>query len=151
MLVLVGVLGVVGVRLSAAGPPAKRIHWQKDLDAAHQVSLRENKPILLVISADWCHHCRKLWRNTLNDPKLADHVDASFVPVHLDFDRNKRIAKALEVRSIPSSIVLSPRADLLGRMVGHVKPDDFRTALQDAARLQRQIEQARLSAHSNTP
>ena len=125
VLVMLAVAAVSGFLCRSAfrgRPDAQRIHWQTDLNAAHRVSLQENKPMLLVISADWCTHCRKLWTNTLDDPELANHVNASFVSVRLDLDRNKRIAKILGVRSIPCSIVLSPRADLLGRLTGHAEP-----------------------------
>lgn len=150
-LTVVAVSGFLAVQLSAADPDAKKIRWFNDLDAAHRVSLQENRPMLLVISADWCRHCRKLSSNTLTDPELVDHVNASFVPVQLDLDRNKRIAKVLGVRSIPCSIVLSPRADLLGRIAGHAEPAKYRETLRASRRLQEQIEQANLSAQSGTP
>ncbi len=107
--------------------------------------------MLLVISANWCPHCRKLEQNTLIDPGVADYVNASFIPVRLDFDRNKRIAKILEVQSIPCTIVLSPQADLLGRIVGHVEPAKFQKALQAARRLQERIEPVSKTVQSNRP
>ncbi len=59
------VLSVVAVAtFTIAGPIAslfndtpKEIQWQTDLNEAHQQSVLENRPMLLVFDADWC----RLW------------------------------------------------------------------------------------------
>src|SRR5690606_17865730 len=61
-----GALGIVFlvvcvVRLNAADPAANQgVAWQPNLKAAHKVAVRDNKPLLLVFGAEWCHFCTKL-------------------------------------------------------------------------------------------
>jgi hypothetical protein len=52
-------------------------------------------------------------------------INERFVPVHLDFDKSKPIAKALEVKGIPSSLVISTDADVLSRKDGFAKSEDY--------------------------
>jgi hypothetical protein len=82
---------------------------------------------------------------TLADPKLVAYVNKTFIPVGLEFDSNKRTARVLEIDSLPSSIVLTPEADLVGRIVGHVDSRQYQSTLQRAIELKTHIEQAGLS------
>lgn len=98
--------------------PQNQLKWQSNLQSAHKVATAENKPMLLVFGADWCHYCKKLERETLNSNEIAQYVNETFVPVHLDADKDKKVAEILKVSSLPCTIVLSPEANLLGRIDG---------------------------------
>ncbi|QDT66432.1 thioredoxin family protein [Calycomorphotria hydatis] len=119
--------------------PQGPVAWQKDLYTAHSLSVQSNKPVLVVFGAEWCRFCKKLEGNTLSNPVMAGYVNENFVPVHLDFDQDKKIAQILEVKSIPCTVILSPKADLLGRVVGFKEPKDFWENLEDARELQSKI------------
>lgn len=131
---------------SAKTPAApSRIIWETDLNKAHELSVKTGKPILIVFGASWCSHCRKMTDETLADPKLVEYVNKTFIPVGLEFDQNKRTARILEIDSLPSSIVLTPEADLVGRIVGHVDSRQYQSTLQRAIELKTNIEQVGLS------
>jgi thiol:disulfide interchange protein len=113
--------------IATSAPPAlgrslfkssKAIVWQPNLQTAHRHAIAENKPIMIVFGADWCGFCTKLEKQTLSSPDVAQYVNDNFVSLHLDFDKEKRIREILEVESIPCIVVLSPNADLLGRISG---------------------------------
>ncbi|MEM7810168.1 MAG: thioredoxin family protein [Planctomycetota bacterium] len=127
----------------AADAPAG---WQTDIYAAHQASLKTGKPMVVVVGAEWCHFCKKLENETLVDPTMAGYIGANFVPVHLDFDQNKPIAKVLEIQSIPSTVILSPEADLLGRVDGFQVPRDYWERLEDARELHSKVSPAGYTA-----
>lgn len=128
----------------AKGDDAPSVEWKRDLRAAHAEAKATNRPILVVFGADWCRYCGKLEKQTLGDPAVGKLVAESFVPVALDYDRDREIARILEVKSLPSTIVLSPDTDLLGRLVGFVEADRYRESLLAARNLQGRIEQIRL-------
>lgn len=104
--------------ISLARPAENQLKWQANLQAAHKVASTQNKPMLLVFGADWCHFCKKLERETLNSNEIAKYVNEAFVPVHLDVDKDVKVSQILKVSSLPCTIVLSPNADLLGRIEG---------------------------------
>jgi hypothetical protein len=53
---------------------------------------------------------------------------------------NAEVAEILEVERIPCSIALSPRADLLGRVVGYVNTVQYRETLGQVRALQARVE-----------
>ena len=86
--------------------------------------------------------CKKLEKTTLRDPDMVRYINATFVPVHIDVDKQKRVAEILEVESLPCTIVLSPEADLLGRFEGFDKPAGLHKKLAAAKKLQGRVAAA---------
>ena len=155
-IVPLAVLGVVAVAtFTIAGPIASlftdqpnEIQWQTDLNEAHQQAVLENRPMLLVFDADWCKYCDKMDEATFKDSSVANYVNEKFVPVHLDLADNMKIAEILEIKRIPCPIALSPRADLLGRVVGYVNTVQYRETLGRVRALQARVER-KLAAQRN--
>ena len=145
-LMLALLTGFVGIPVMAEFSGSGAIDWQSDLQKAHQQSVASNKPLLIVFGAKWCGYCRKLETDTLSDQQLAKYVNDSFVPLHLDLERDRRVATILEVKSVPCTIVLSPQSDLLGRLVGYVEAEKYQTVLKRTQQLQKQIELTRQTA-----
>jgi thioredoxin-related protein len=113
-------------------PNGKAIGWQSDIIAAHKVSLKEGRPLLVVFSADWCGYCKKLEKETFLERQTVEYINSKFVPVRLDFDAQRRIADILEVKSLPTTVILNSEADLLGTIVGYVKTEQYRKSLAAA-------------------
>ena len=130
----------------AAEPPAGPVHWQTDLKAAHEASVESDKPMVIVFGAEWCGYCRKLESETLSDRALAGSLNTRFIPVHLDFDEHRKVAEVLEVKSIPHVVVLSPEADLLGRVVGYRDRKSFTGSLAKARVMHDRLRKLRVAA-----
>ena len=116
-----------------------KVHWQSDLRVAHRLATADDRPMLIVFGADWCGYCKKLEQKTLGRKELAEYVNTKFVPVHVDFDKEPRIAEILEVRTLPCTIVLSPKADLIGRLDGYVEHEQYTELLEGALAMQQRI------------
>lgn len=112
-----GTLASVASAESAA-LPIQKLKWHKNLKAAHKLSIETDKPLLIVFGASWCHYCHKLEKETLADKRLVAAIERDFIPVQLDFDRDAKVAKILEVEHLPCTVVLSPEADLLQKSEG---------------------------------
>lgn len=130
----------------AADAPVAKVAWQTDLKAAQKVAEKTGRPMMLVFRADWCTHCNRFEAKTLGNPTMAEFINSDFVPVHLDFDKEQKTAEILEVEALPCTVILSPQADLLGRVVGAKPPKDLWEVLQDAKDEQVRIRQARFAA-----
>ena len=148
-LIVTLLIGLAGFQLIAAPfslhrkqtrKPVKGLQWHSDLNSAHEDSLKTNKPMLLVFHADWCGYCTKLEATTLAEPGMVKYVNTKFVPVHLDLDKEPKIARILEVKSIPCSVVLSPDADLLGKLVGFADSRQYRRTLENTERLHKLLQ-----------
>ncbi|MHC4875612.1 MAG: thioredoxin family protein [Planctomycetota bacterium] len=127
--------------VATATKSAAGVKWQTDLKAAHQLSVALNRPMLIVFGADWCSYCRKMERTTLAEADVIKQINAKFVPVHLDLDDNGHTAEILEVKRIPCTVALSPRADLLGRLTGYVSRKQYGESLNRVLDLHRKVDQ----------
>ena len=136
------VAGALSGALAAGFPGLTRVQWHDDLQTAHRSAVSQDKPLLLVFGAEWCGYCKKLEQKTLGRRPMVDYVNQTFVPVHLDFDRDPQIAEILDVKSLPCTVILSPEADLLGRLEGYVEHDEYRQVLDRALEVQTRVRQA---------
>jgi len=133
--------GATAFAIADAADKPGAIHWQKDIYEAHDQAVKSGRPMLVVFGAEWCTFCKKFEAGTLSNATMAGYVNENFVPVHVDFDEDRRVADILEVKQIPCTVILSPEADLLGRVIGHQVPRDYWERLEDARELQAEISQ----------
>lgn len=131
---VLGGVGLYGLSNTSAFalPTAPKIKWHNDLKSAYKIGKTRDKPLLILFSATWCTYCHKLIRESLGDKKMVEFVESQFVPVLLDFDKDNKVAKILEVESLPCTVVLSPQADLLLQVNGFQKTVAYRETLQTA-------------------
>ncbi len=122
-----------------SSPKVRSSDWLHDLQVARRVSAATGRPMLLVFGGPQCVYCRKLENEVLNDPKMADFIRQGFVPVHLDIYKDERAAKILEVKQIPTSIILSPNADLLGSIEGFVTVTPYLDVLKQSLEFQKSL------------
>jgi thiol-disulfide isomerase/thioredoxin len=48
------------------------------------------RPLFLKFGSEWCGPCRKLDSTTMRDPKVVASLNAGFIPVKLDGDKESR-------------------------------------------------------------
>jgi thiol:disulfide interchange protein len=135
-------LSLLNGQINAADKGQPGLEWQPDLHSAHRLAVQSNKPMLLVFGAEWCGWCKRLEKTTLEDPHMVEYINSTFVPIRIDVDQQKRVAEILEVSALPCTIVLSPQADLLGRIEGFELPADLYKKLAAAKKRQEHVSPA---------
>jgi len=106
------------------------IHWLDWDYEAFQRAKRENKLILLDISAVWCHWCHRLDHDTYAVPDIAEYVEANFIPIRVDTDRRPDINRRYNMGGWPTTAFLTPD----GRPIGggtYFPPEQMRQLLRD--------------------
>ncbi len=136
------------VPIASAATGATKVPWQKSLKAAQKLALQQDKPMMVVFGASWCTYCHKLDRETFADKRIATFIEREFIPVHLDFDKEPKIAKILEVERLPCTVFLTPQADLLLRSEGFANAKDFQSTLSSVLDKRTEIQQVRASTIS---
>ena len=58
-----------------------KIKWAKDYKDAIEKSVKQNKPIMFIISRDTCKYCIKLENTTFQDDKIIKKLNKSFIAV----------------------------------------------------------------------
>ena len=152
-------LGLAGVGIVAqaaspslfAAPPVRsqespKVRWFQSLRAAHKLAIEQDVPLLIVFGASWCTYCHKMDREVFGDKRVISLIEREFIPVHLDYDRDIKVAKILEVEKLPCTVILSPHADLLAKREGYAQIPEFQKILTTALSRQAEIPQVKDSS-----
>lgn len=108
------------------------IHWT-DWEAAFARAAAEAKPLLLLLSAPWCHWCRVLEAEGLADPTVVALIERAFVPVQVNADLRPDIHDRYNLGGLPTIAVLTPDgAPLAGATF--LGPAELRGLLEAAER-----------------
>jgi uncharacterized protein len=84
--------------------------WSADAFAR---AAREDKPVLLSITAAWCRACQDMDRTTYADPAVATLIHERFVPVRVDTDRRPDINERYNLGGWPTTAFLTARGALI--------------------------------------
>jgi uncharacterized protein YyaL (SSP411 family) len=94
-------------------PHTTNVQWREWGEASFQEARRRNAPILLDISAVWCHWCHVMDRTTYSDERVAKLIEESFVPVRVDNDRRPDINRRYNMGGWPTTAFLTPGGEIL--------------------------------------
>ncbi len=109
----------------------ERLNWQEWDKAAFLQAKKEKKPILLGISAVWCHWCHTMDRLTYGNKEIAAFINEQFVPVRVDTDKRPDINERYNVGGWPTTAILSHDGEIVSAAT-YVPPEHMIKFLQDA-------------------
>ena len=92
---------------------AADIRWQPWDDAAFDRARAEGKPILLAISAVWCHWCHVMDETTYSDADVIATINDRFVPVRVDNDQRPDINARYNQGCWPTTAILTSDGEIL--------------------------------------
>jgi uncharacterized protein YyaL (SSP411 family) len=111
---------------------ADEIAWRAWGEAAFSEARRDAKPILLSISAVWCHWCHVMDETSYSDPRVITAINERFVPVRVDNDRRPDVNARYNQGGWPTTAFLAPAGDLLAGAT-YMPPDQMLGALDQIA------------------
>lgn len=117
----------------AASLDALTIPWIDDYAKGLAVAKQEKKPVVLVLYAGWCHFCKRLFAQTLKDPRVEVLKDR-FVWVRVNSDKDKEIKKQFAQKGFPLIVILNHDGKQLDRMDGFKDALAFRDELLKTAK-----------------
>lgn len=109
-------------RFSPRPNRAAEINWQPWSQSAFKQAKRENRPVLLNLTAIWCHWCHVMDETTYSDPEVIETIRQSFVPVRVDADQNPHIQERYIAGGWPTNSFLTPEGDVI--LAGTYIPPD---------------------------
>ena len=90
-----------------------RIHWRDWNEDIFSDSDQERKPILLALTATWCHWCHVMDQTSYSQPEIINLINAYFIPTRVDVDVRPDLARKYNQGGFPSLAVLNNRGTLL--------------------------------------
>ncbi len=89
------------------------ISWYEWGEEAFRLAQQLDVPILLSISAVWCHWCHVMDQTTFSDPEVATLIDAHFMPIRVDNDKRPDINARYNMGGWPTVAFLTPSGEVL--------------------------------------
>lgn len=108
---------------------AEEILWRHDTEGAWRQTVGERRPLIVFVARSRCKHCARMKSESFADPLVRELVRKEFVPLEIDADADRELAKELQITTFPTTLVISPEADLLERFKGYVPPAELQRRL----------------------
>jgi len=128
-------------------PPVAWLEWTGDAFARAHAG---GHPVLLSITANWCHGCALMDDTTYADPRVTDLIARAYVPVRVDADRRPDINERYNLDGWPTTAILTSAGEILTGST-YLPPDAMLSMLSEASEAyasQRDVLDERAAAHA---
>lgn len=114
----------VANRGSQAPAAPSAVNWLTDYDQALAAAAGQNQPVLLAFKASWCPPCREM-DNQVFSQEAAAAALSDWVPVSVDFDKQRKVVREYDIRGVPTFVALAPNGQEIARTSGGMSLQDF--------------------------
>jgi len=108
---------------------AGEIIWH-DYEKGLALGKSSNKKIMINFYADWCGYCKKMEKETFGAAKVADYLNANFIAIRINSDKNMELARAYHVTGLPVTWFLTENGDKIGNRPGWMNAGTFLDLLE---------------------
>ena len=115
---------------------AHEIHWRAWGDDAFREAQAADKPVLLAISAVWCHWCHVMDETSYSDPAVIAGINERYVPVRVDNDERPDVNRRYNMGGWPTTAFLTPTGEILNGAT-YIPPDAMRHYVDEVANVWR--------------
>ncbi len=115
-------------RFSPRANRAAEIPWQHWGPEAFALARSSDRPILLSLSAVWCHWCHVMDETSYSDPDVIAAIARDFVPIRVDNDERPDINARYNMGGWPTTAFLAPDGSILTGAT-YLPPPAMRQAL----------------------
>jgi uncharacterized protein len=121
-------------RFSPRPNRAGEIGWRPWSEKAFQEAQVADKPVLLAISAVWCHWCHVMDETSYSDPEVIRLINERYVPIRVDNDERPDVNRRYNMGGWPTTAFLTPDGEIVHGGT-YVPPDAMRSYLTSVADL----------------
>lgn len=111
---------------------ASEIAWHPWGDDAFAEARAADKPVLLAISAVWCHWCHVMDETSYSDPDVIRGINERYVPIRVDNDERPDVNRRYNMGGWPTTAFLTPDGEILNGAT-YIPPDAMRTYVSQVA------------------
>lgn len=113
---------------------ASEINWLPWGEEAWRLSADSGKPVLLSISAVWCHWCHVMDETSYSDSQVISLVNEKFVAVRVDSDRRPEINSRYNQGGWPSTVFMTHEGEIIAGTT-YIPADQLCRLLNDVSDL----------------
>ncbi len=115
-------------------PNPQKIQWKNWSKAAFEQSRKEHKPVLLDLTAVWCHWCHRMDEDNYARDTIIKTINENFIPLRVDIDAFPEIANRYHMGGFPTTAFL----DAFGNVImggTYIPPGQFETTLEQVKQM----------------
>ena len=105
------------------------IKWQS-LEKAQKISKKDNKPIMLMVTYEYCPECRYVKNIVYKDEGIKNIINNKFVPVVYEFN-DKKLPKKFKKWGVPRFYFTDSSLDIKGYHLGGLRIKKMNKLLAD--------------------
>jgi len=90
----------------------------------------ESKKLYIHFYADWCRYCKEMDKTTFQDAAVIAYLNANFIPIKVNFDRERQVASLYDIRPLPDNWFLASNGERISNQPGYIQPDMLIKILQ---------------------
>ncbi len=109
----------------AAQPQQPRVFTETSIEKAWNRSKQQKQPLLVMFTSDNCKFCKKMLAETFGHPAIEQMLASNTQTVLAHKDDYEALVKKLGIRGYPSSVLISPKGDVLEFVEGFLPPKEF--------------------------
>ena len=102
-----------------------QIDWRPYRQQVFEQAKKEKRPLFVLIYADWCEWCKKYEQMALETQPVQKRLSTDYIPVAVDYDKEKALAQSLGARLVPTTLLITPEGKKLARLYGLVNQEDL--------------------------
>jgi hypothetical protein len=103
---------------------AGEINWREWGDDAFREATDAGKPVLLALSAVWCHWCHVMDETSYSNEGVISYINQHYIPVRVDNDQRPDINARYNLGGWPTTAFLTPEGDILSGGT-YIPPDQM--------------------------
>jgi len=93
------------------------VSWIEEHDAGLALAKKDGKPVVLMLYADWCGFCKKLFSETMPDPRI-EILKEKFVWVKVNSDKEHKYGNLYGQSGFPMIVLLNPDGTVAEKIDG---------------------------------
>lgn len=113
---------VIGVKAMATPQNIEPIAVHSWSEQVFVQAKRENKLVLLDITATWCQFCKKMKAVTYQDGTVVDTINDKYILVRVDETELQSLAINYQDDGRPTTVIFNTKGEELIKRVGYIKP-----------------------------
>ncbi len=102
------------------------LEWEKQ---SFDKAKKEGKPVLLDLTAVWCHWCHVMDATSYSDDEIAEIINKDFIPVKVYIDKRPDIRERYNMGGFPSTVFLAPSGHVITGYT-YVPPERLKLLLE---------------------
>ena len=106
-----------------------KVNWLEWCKESFEKAKREDKPVLLDLTAVWCHWCHVMDTTSYSDEDCANIINGDFVPIKVYIDKRPDIRERYNMGGFPSTVFLNPEGYIIAGET-YVPPQRFKLMLE---------------------